>query len=334
MKKSEIKKILVITLSNIGDVILTFPVLDVLRAECPQAELEVVVGPKGEPLFKGNPVIHKVFVFDKEQSFGKMLAFIRALREKRYDLVVDLRNTAIPFLISAKKKTPALTRKPGKAHMRFKHLERLRAVFPEQSVVLAQSSALHISDEDRQQASQLLYNQVEWNQKFVVVSPGARDQTKRWPEERFTEVCDRLIELYQIKIIFVGDTSDRKIVQTITKHMRHNAVNLAGRTTLPQLAALLSQCVLLIANDSAPMHLASYLNVPVLALFGPTDPDKYGPWSSTSCLIRKNSGCALCQNPKAKGEHTCMRAITAEDILKTIRYDGEGVGFGYSGSLR
>ena len=130
-----------------------------------------------------------------------------------------------------------------------------------------------------------------------------------------------------IALVFVGDTHDRKIVQSIDKKMSHNAVNLTGRTTLRQLAHLLRRCTFAIVNDSAPMHLASYLDVPVLALFGPTDPEKYGPWSAQSCFIRKQEDCPACQRRERGARHQCMKSITVKDVLNIFKLTPKGIAF-------
>jgi len=129
ISKSKIKKILVITLSNIGDVILTFPVIDILKRDFPKAELSVVVGPKAASLLDRNPQIDQIFVFQKKQSFFKMISWIFSLRRSNYDLVVDLRNTMIPFLVSTKYLTsPFLKRQPHR-HMSQQHLLRLKSIY-------------------------------------------------------------------------------------------------------------------------------------------------------------------------------------------------------------
>jgi ADP-heptose:LPS heptosyltransferase len=97
--------------------------------------------------------------------------------------------------------------------------------------------------------------------------------------------------------------------------MEAQPLNLCGRTSLVQLAELFRRCSFAIVNDSAPMHLASYLNVPVLALFGPTDPQKYGPWGENSHMIKKGSDCPACREPGNSHKHACMHAISKEDVL-------------------
>ena len=119
--------ILVITLSNFGDVILTTPVIMTLAKKFPQARITVVVGPRARGVLQRSLDIHKIVVYDKKASLWEKLKFIAELRKLKYDWVVDLRNTAIPFLVSCKKRTP-LFRKFTKTNMRDRHLELLSLV--------------------------------------------------------------------------------------------------------------------------------------------------------------------------------------------------------------
>ena len=114
LNKSEINKILVISLTNIGDVILTFPVIDILKEDFPSAKLSIVIGPKAESLFCDNPHLEKVHIFNKHQLPFKTLRWVLGMRKEHFDLVVDLRNTAIPFMISPRYRTSC--RSPPRNH--------------------------------------------------------------------------------------------------------------------------------------------------------------------------------------------------------------------------
>ena len=316
--KSEIKKILVVSLTNIGDVILTFPVIDILKKDFPSAKLSIIVGPKAESLFCENPYLDKVHVFNKHQPPMESLSWIRELRRERFDLVIDLRNTAIPFMIAPRYRTSYQVKKINGQHMKAKHLNRLESVYtPETQEV--EPCALFVASREEEYVDQLIENEIGRDGCYVIVAPGAADQSKRWSEKKFSSVCDRLITDHNVKIIFVGDENDRKVAQRINKFMEADCVNLCGRTNLVQLAELFKHCFFTIVNDSAPMHIASYLNIPVLALFGPSDPSLYGPWSKQSCFLRKSEACQACANPKSALKHTCMDAITDADVYEMLQ---------------
>lgn len=315
---SRINKILVISLSNIGDVILTLPVMDILLGDFPRAKFSVVVGPKAETLFKGNPLINSVHVFDKSQSVWKTIPWVAGLRAQRFDLVVDLRNTAIPVLIFPRYRTPLIVANHAGMHMKYKHLQRLHAVYPH-GVESPKHYALTIPANDEAYIRDLL--QTAWGEKqsYIIVAPGAADEAKRWTPQGFIEVCYHLIKRYQQRIVFVGDAADRGGAERMVEVLGANTMNLCGRTTLLQLAQVTQRAALALVNDSAPMHVASYLDVPVLALFGSSDVRKYGPWGIHGHYLQKNQDCPACQNPKNPARHNCMAAITSQDVLNAFR---------------
>ena len=263
--KSKINKILVISLTNIGDVILTFSVIDVLKRDFSSAELSLVVGPKAASLVQGNHYFKQVYVFDKHQPFLKTLRWISSLRSECFDLVIDLRNTAIPLLISPRHRTSLSARHNDRGHMSQKHLRRLRSVYPYGSEPDKKYS-LQIPPEIQGGMDGILQKRLRRGQRYVVIAPGAADQAKRWTERGFAEVCYFFMKKHYMGIVFVGDENDGSIVQRIYEILQEESVmNLCGQTNLLQLAAILKKSSMAIVNDSAPMHLASYLDVPVLA---------------------------------------------------------------------
>ena len=318
--RSKINKILVISLSNIGDVILTLPVMDILLKDFPQAKFSVVVGPKARTLFKGNPLISCVHVFDKSQSLGKTIPWVAGLAAEHFDLVVDLRNTAIPFLIFPRSRTPLTVKadKNGGVHMKYKHLQRLRSVYPYE-VESGKRYALAIPAEDEARIRDLLRAAWGADDAYIVAAPGAANEAKRWTPRGFIEVCHQLIKRYQLKVVLVGDAADHQDAEGMVEVLGTDALNLCGRTTLVQLAAVVEKAALALVNDSAPMHLASYLDVPVLALFGPSDAHKYGPWGRQGHYLQKNKDCPACQNPENSARHHCMAAITAQEVLNAFQ---------------
>ena len=130
------------------------------------------------------------------------------------------------------------------------------------------------------------------------MAPGAADSAKRWHPKGFAAVADYLAA--QTKVVFVGDAKDAGIIDEIQGRMKTSAMSLAGKINLRQLAFVLKKCSWALTHDSGVMHLASYLNVPVLVLWGPTDIKKYAPWGKKSVIVRRNEKCLRCQDPKSK----------------------------------
>lgn len=172
--------------------------------------------------------------------------------------------------------------------MREKHLRRLKSVycFLTEST---QSYALSAAREDQDYIRELINKEIGSTEKFIVFGLSAAHSDKRWSQERYAQLAAELIKRYRVKVVLIGDTDDSVIAEKI-KDQETGCINLCGKTTLVQLAEVFKRAVFIIGNDSGPMHLASYLNKPVLMLFGPTDPIKYGPWSSEGRFIKISGG--------------------------------------------
>jgi len=321
--KSKIKKILVISLSNIGDVVMTFPVMDILHRDFPKAQLSVVVGPKAEPLLKGNPYIHRVILYHKKQSFPRLFAWLLQLRKDNYDLVVDLKNTIIPFLVSTHYLTSPFLKRNAGEHMQQQHLRRLKAIYPYKEEP-RERCALYIPPQERLSATNMICSEVGDRKPYVVIAPGAADSGKRWPEEKFALFSDSLIKRFGVQVVFVGDKNDRILADAICQRMEQRAVNFCGRISLIHCAVVLERSCAALVNDSAPLHLASYLDVPTVALFGPTDPRLYGPWSQSSRVLERKRSCSACQDPRRQAKHGCMGAISVEDVLDVFELSSSG----------
>jgi len=311
-KEPKVKKVLVISLTNIGDVILTLPVMDILRRDFKGAELSVVIGPKAASLLAHNPRLKKVYIYDKHQPVATTIRWVWELRRQSFDLVVDLRNSFTPFLIAARRRTPAAKIRQEGLHMREKHLQRLRTVH-DYDPQKAKDSILYISSDDRKYVEHLLENALGAKRSFVAIAPGSAYHAKRWNEANFARLVEEINIRFQVPVVFVGDDKDSAFVRKINALLPIAEADLTGQTTLIQLAELIARSALIISNDSAPMHLASYLNRPVLALFGPSDPLKYGPWSETSGYVR------------AGGKEAAfdINTITPQALVGRLDFDGK-----------
>ena len=320
MDKLNIKKILIVSLTNIGDVIMTFPVIDIIRRDFSNTYLSLVIGPKAAPLFEGNKSINKIYIYNKKQPIKKTLKWLFELRKQKFDLVVDLRNSAIPFILGSRYKTFPFIKRQPKKHMRWQHINRLRTIYPfhEES---APTGILDVGDSDKKFVQKII-SQENQGKAFIIIAPGAADHTKRWTLEGFSALSDYFIKCYQVNVVMVGDHNDVSFVEGICQKMKYRAINLCGKMSLIQLSYLMPNSLLAIVNDSAPMHLASYCHIPIIALFGPTDPQRYGPWSDQSCVVKKEGFCKACAGGIGL-PHECMQAIKVEDVLDTFHVNME-----------
>ena len=310
-KGSALKHILVVSLTNIGDVVLTCPVIDILRRDFPTAKIDVMIGPKAVTLFKDNPGVI-VKMFDKQASVSGVLSWFFSLVGTRYDLVVDLRHTMLPVFLMPEFATPVLFRKSIEGHKKDVHLNCLRQIY-EFTVLARERQAVVTTKEDGLFFEREVAPFLE-GKDFVLIAPGAASLEKRWHPEGFAAVADHLSASY--KIVFVGDGNDAKLVGDIQGLMKAPSLSLAGRIHLRQLAYVLKKCAWALTHDSGVMHLASYFDVPQLVLWGPTDVKKYAPWSARAVVVRRNEKCIRCLDPKSAAAHNCMTLIEAADVIK------------------
>jgi len=305
--------ILVVTLSNFGDVILTTPVITALARKYPGARITAVVGPRAKSVLQRSPDIHKIVIYDKKASLWGKLKFIAELRKVKYDRVVDLRNTAIPFLVSCGKKTP-LFRKFTKVNMRDRHLEMLATVEPDMS----EPSPFHFfAQEDEVFAMRTLDAAGITEKKgWILVAPGAASERKRWPVQYFKEVIRTLHEKTGKKVLLVGTLSERPVADGILKELPGIVGVLCGDLVLPETAALIANASLVVANDSAIMHLGFELGTPTVGIFGPTDHEKYGHEGPKFRIAReeaKNCSCGSDRLPRS--ERSCFHGLQPEKVV-------------------
>ncbi|HDO26282.1 MAG TPA: glycosyltransferase family 9 protein [Nitrospirae bacterium] len=154
--------------------------------------------------------------------------------------------------------------------------------------------------------------------EYIVIVPSARWETKRWPAENF----GRLISKLPLPCVITGNNADRHVVQQVLTASKNKGVDLCGRTGLRELTALIAGAKAVISNDSGPMHIAAALGIPVIALFGPTDPDKTGPygWRHNRDLkvLSSSLHCIPCFRKKCKAPE-CMSGIKVDAVFEAVK---------------
>lgn len=306
--------ILVVTLSNFGDVVLTTPVITALVRKYPEARITVVVGPRARSVLQRSPEIHKIVIYDKKAPFREKLKFIAELRKAKYDLVVDLRNTAIPFLVPCKKRTP-LFRKFTKVNMRDRHLEMLATVEPG---ALPASGFHFFNRVDELFALRTLEAAgIREKSGWILVAAGAASEKKRWSAQHFKEVIRTLHDKTGKKVLLVGTLDERPAADSILAELPGIVGVLCGDLVLSETAALIANASLVIANDSAIMHLGFELGTPTVGIFGPTDHEKYGHEGPKFRIARgdpRNCSCGSDKLPRA--ERSCFHGLKPERVIQ------------------
>ncbi len=341
-----IQKILIVKLSSIGDVVHSLPALKALRDTFPKAYIAWVVEEKSKDIVIGNPYLDEVIIFEKErwkrelfktksmrESVREIAGFARMLREKKFDIALDLqgllRSGLIAFFSGAK------WRVGYKDSREFSHLFYNIKVPRDKNIVHAVDSYLQlakylgaetesvsfplwVAPEDRSFAENFL-RENGWNGKDVLVglNPGASIPHKRWDKDNFAQLGNSLAKCLGVKVVLFGAKSDEVLVNEIARKMSGtHPIDASGKTSIKQLAAMVEKCALFIGNDTGPMHIAVAIGTPVIALFGPDNPHRTGPYGMKNKILYHELPCSPCiRNPTCGGEYTCLKLITMQDVM-------------------
>ncbi|OGW87004.1 MAG: hypothetical protein A3C35_00580 [Omnitrophica bacterium RIFCSPHIGHO2_02_FULL_46_11] len=314
VNSSKVQKILVISLSNIGDIILTTPVISILRERFPKASLSVLVGPKGVPLFTNSSTVDEVICFDKHASWPEMLRLIFQLREKKFNLIVDLRHTAIPFLLQPNYRTSLFVDRSSTS-MRQRHLDRLCLLLEVES---CKNHFNFFTDEEKNSARSKLnrFSSVPGTNDFVVLAPGAGSALKRWTISGFVELTHYFLSSGK-RVVLIGDEHEVDLGKELEEKVSKSVTNLIGLLTLRELAGLIHESSLVVANDSAVMHLAHELNRPTVSIFGPTNDKKYWQAAAGRKLVRLNLDCTPCEQAQCRlPRRLCLDDLPASLVIR------------------
>ncbi len=226
---------------------------------------------------------------------------------------MDLRNTAIPFLVSCKKRTP-LFRKFTKVNMRDRHLEMLKRV---ESDIPAPSPFHFFNKADEVSAMRALdVAGIREKSGWILVAPGAASERKRWAAEHFREVILRLLDQTGKKVLLIGSENERPVAETVKRNMKEEVQALCGEMTMNETAALISRASLVVANDSAIMHLGFELGTPTVGIFGPTDHEKYGHEGPKFRVAREDAATCGCHSERLPyAERSCFHGLMPAKVL-------------------
>jgi heptosyltransferase II len=324
------KKILIVRLDRIGDVVLSTPVIKAVRDAYPKAHIAFLVRPYAVDAVKGNPYLNEVITYDKKGT----LKLISQLFVKAFDLAIVLHPTArthwIAFLAGIperagydKKMGLFLTKRiPHTKQLGLKHeidytLDILRYIGIEPK---ERDLYFPIDIGSERKISALLAKKgIGGSDTIVVLNPAASCPSKRWRPENFAKVGDALVERFGAKVVIIADLRDRIFADGVANSMKKGSVNLAGLTTVADLGSVLKRAKLFISNDSGPVHIACAVGTPVIAIFGRSDrglsPRRWGPSGKCDVALHKDAGCEVCLAHNCKIAFKCLESITPEEVI-------------------
>ncbi|TDF73179.1 lipopolysaccharide heptosyltransferase II [Candidatus Syntrophosphaera thermopropionivorans] len=328
----EIKRIFFIQTAFFGDVIMSTPIPRALKQLYPEAKVDIILIPETRIIYQDNPYVDNIYLFDKRNLLKRIPSFIKlvhTLRKNNYDLAISVHisfSSSLLMLFSGAKI------RLGYPRQKFKNLTidlpkgvpvvkrgllLLKALSDQE---FDYQTELFIRPEIQKKVQEYIHSNKLTPEKMIAIAPGSVWPTKRWLPDYYAEIVKALtVEGYQC--VMIGSGEESQLCQEIIEKAGVQAFNSAGNFNILGSAELISNCRLIITNDSAPMHLANAVKTPVLAIFGPTV-QRFGcfPYREGDRVVQVDLKCRPCGKHGHKrcpeGHFRCMKDITPEMVLQ------------------
>lgn len=336
IEKSNIKKILILRLSSLGDVLLTTPLIRILAKSYPNAKIDYIVAEPYYDILKNNPYISNIIIYDKSRSIFNPLK-IPELFYNEYDISIDLQNNLRTKLLTINR--AKITKNYSKQRLhKLSLVYRKKPLIENFSVPLNNINSIGLNDlkddglglelwlkKDRQANDYLPFSKkyTKESHPLITIAPGAKHYTKRWTEQGFIELIKILKENYNSELNLVGSKSENEVCTFIQSQIDFSINNYCGRLSIEESAELIDSSDLVISNDSGIMHIAAARKVPVIAIYGSTVPEfGFLPFRTPYEIVQKDINCRPCthigRESCPKKHFDCMNLIRSNDVLNKI----------------
>ena len=329
----------------IGDAVMGTPALMDLRRAYPKATITLWARPAVAELLQGHPSINEILVYDyrgKHRGVLGKLALIQALRRRNFHLAILFQNAFeaafLTFLAGVVERVGYAT--DGRTWLLSKPIKAPRKKGAVHQVQMYRGLIPHMTGEQTEGKPNLVVEEGEdelLNQRFpdialrdgdclIGINPGAIYGTaKRWLPERFAEAADYLVKKFQedllsgkkVSCVVVGGPGEEALGDCIAGYMKERPIVLSGKTTLRELMNIIRRCSIFLTNDTGPMHIANAFGVPLVAIFGPTDPDDTSPYQNQQAVVRSPVTCAPCFLRHCPIDHRCMTGVSVQQVCQS-----------------
>jgi heptosyltransferase-2 len=329
------QKIIVRMPNWLGDMVMATPILTDLRLHWPAVKITVLCQSTLSPLLQEDPRIDHLLTFNRPRGWFSRIfhkEVVQLLQKNQYDVGILLPNSfssawwfwlgnvhnrigyATHWRSCLLDHTIHFSAQQESEHLVAKYKQLLGPL----GIPLSTSSpSLFLSEKELTDTNHLLTEYgINASDIVIGVHPGAAyGSAKCWPPAYFQELIHRLLDFPQLKILFLGDKGSVPLIQTICSGCPERVVNLSGKTSLRQLMALIKRSQLFLTNDSGPMHVASALHTPLIALFGSTNEITTGPYNG-GVVIHKHVACSPCYRRECPIDFRCMKNITVDEVYR------------------
>jgi lipopolysaccharide heptosyltransferase II len=330
------ERILVFTTKGLGDALFLSPLIVSLKDSFLQSHLAVLCVPRVEEIFRNNPDVDKIIIFDergKQKNLVSRLGLVFKLRKERFDIAFIVKPSLSRALLL---KYAGIKELIGFNNPKSGWLLTVRIPPPRKALhkidyflSMAEYLGLKINQrkyifypswQDKIYIEKLFTEErVPLNLPLIIINPGANWYPKRWPLENFTELIKKVKEQFPVNILITGAYKDKDLSQSIIRESGREVFDFTGRTTLGQLGALMQEADIVISADSGPMHIAAAVGKKVIALFGPTSALITGPYPlGEHIIIQKKVSCSVPCYDKECRDYRCMKAITVDEVLEKV----------------
>ncbi len=337
-------RILIVKMSAIGDVVHSLPVLAALRRMYPSARIHWLVEEAAAGLLEGHPYLDRVLLSRRKawvagirrgnmRVLRDVRSFIANLRAEPYDLVIDLHNLAKSSIWVALARSPRklgfygtaefasvpLTEKVGPEDFRLHAVDRYLTFISYLGGSVADPEfPVPVTAAHRQRVDELLTEAGYGRRSLAAVHPVALWATKLWNVRAFGETARRMRDELGLDVVFTGGAGDRRYMREVMNGEFPPEADFCGRLSLLESAALFERCAVAVTTDTGPMHLAAAMSTPVVALFGPTDPTRTGPYGNGHTVLRAGLSCSPCFRKRCD-DIQCMDLITPDHVLEAVK---------------
>jgi len=299
--RDQVSKILFITLSNIGDAIMTTPVLQALHKLYPEAVIDIVGDQRSSEIFKYCPFRGRILHKQKQKFLRGGPSLLKDLWFKSYDIIVDIRTDGLAYLIPARKRytkfNRKLNRKPTGSHVVQQHMSIISELFrgdpPQCEIWLSEAENIF--------AKEMIG--CYYGKKLLGLGVGAKAKKKIWPKENYLSLVDKVGKNFDA-VVFLGDDRDKELSDFISSQTETLCIDLCGKTNILQAVAVQQCLVGFIGNDSGLGHMASSVGIPTITIFGAGKPDRYRPWGNKSIWLQ--------------GKDNTLENIKVDDVVTSL----------------
>ena len=336
-----LENILIIKPSSLGDIVLTLPALTALRKSFPDAKISWLIRPEFAPLLENNPHLTDIIAFDRKllgkawfhpYAFASLLSLISRLRRSKFDAVIDLQGlfrTASLAWLSGCKKRFGMANARELAHVFYTHkvdqdeycihlVDYYLKIIQTAGAFETQVQFILPQDPIAADAiSSLLTSLGVRPDNYAVFVPGSAHTDKCWPIQRFAALADKISSRFHLPTVAVGTASEKDTVESLKNLANVPIANLAGQTSLSELVALLKAARLVVSNDTGPGHIAAALAVPLVMIFGRSNPARVAPYSRPQCVVAIEPDSRGLQPDSADSKHD-IKAVTAAQVYQKV----------------